>query len=132
MVVLSYPIFLLYNYNKTKYYATQFYLASMDMAPEPGQELPESASVAGVEPAAAEPETAAAEPETAAAEPETAAAEPETAEHDTEQEQESPPSAGVNSAEQSSPNITQELDSPLPWDGGPFLPRDVLTQARFV
>ena len=125
MVVLSYPIFLLYNYNKTKYYATQFYLASMDMAPEPGQELPESASVAGVEPAAAEPETAAAEPETAAAEP-------ETAEHDTEQEQESPPSAGVNSAEQSSPNITQELDSPLPWDGGPFLPRDVLTQARFV
>ena len=125
MVVLSYPIFLLYNYNKTKYYATQFYLASMDMAPEPGQELPVSASVAGVEPAAAEPETAAAEPETAAAEP-------ETAEHDTEQEQESPPSAGVNSAEQSSPNITQELDSPLPWDGGPFLPRDVLTQARFV
>ena len=121
MVVLSYPIFLLFNYNKTKYCATQFYLASMDMAPEPGQELPESASVAGVEPAAAEPETAAAEPETAAAEPVTA-----------EQEQESPPSAGVDSAEQSSPNITQELDSPLPWDGGPFLPRDVLTQARFV
>ena len=119
MVVLSYPIFLLFNYNKTKYYATQFYLASMDMAPEPGQELPESASVAGVEPAAAEPGTAAAEPETAAAEPVTA-----------EQEQESPPSAGVDSAEQSSPNITQELDSPLPWDGGPFLPRDVLTQAR--
>ena len=27
MVVLSYPIFLLFNYNKTKYYATQFYLA---------------------------------------------------------------------------------------------------------
>ena len=46
MVVLSYPIFLLFNYNKTKYYATQFYLApETESAPAALEEVTEVTEV---------------------------------------------------------------------------------------